>query len=316
MNRIQTPTRRAHGGSARDYLQLNLVVLAWGFTAVLGKLIVIPAVEVTVWRTALAAAGLAIFARVRGIPLRVPPRAAMVFLGTGALVGWHWVLFFQSARLSTASVALAALPTGMLWCSLIEPLMNRTRRWSKAELLTGVLMVGAVWIIFRFEFTHWLGFTVGLASAFLAALFGVINKHLTAHHSPVILCGYQMVGACVACALLLPFAGSGRLSLPSGQDLLWLLVLSQVCTVGAYIGYLDVLRRVSVFTVNVVYNLEPVYGILLAALVFGEKERMSGGFYLGASIIVASVIALPVLNHLGNGGRRIREEPPPTSGLP
>lgn len=194
--------------------------------------------------------------------------------------------------------------------------MNGTRRWSKAELFTGLAMVGAVWIIYRFEFTHWLGFTVGLASAFLAALFGVLNKHLTARHSPVILCGYQMIGACAACVVLLPFLGTGKPALPSAQDLLWLLVLSQICTVGAYIGYLDVLRRVSVFTVNVVYNLEPVYGILLAALVFGETERMSGGFYLGASIIVASVIALPVLNRFVKNSRPVREEPPPTSGLP
>jgi drug/metabolite transporter (DMT)-like permease len=311
-----TPGHHAFGGSARDYLQLNLVVVAWGFTAILGKLIIMPALEVTVWRTALAAVGLAIIALARGIPLLVPPRAAIVFLGAGALVGWHWALFFLSARLSTASVCLAAMPTGMLWCSLIEPLMNGTRRWSKAELLTGIAMVVAVWIIYRFEFTHWLGFTVGLASAFLAALFGVLNKHLTARHSPVILCGYQMIGACAACVCLLPFLGGGRPALPSEQDLLWLLVLSQVCTVGAYIGYLDVLRRVSVFTVNVVYNLEPVYGIMLAALIFGEQERMSGGFYLGASIIVAAVISLPMLNRMITGDRTTREEPAPTSGLP
>lgn len=316
MSRGLQPSYHTYGGSARDYLQLNLVVLAWGFTAILGKLIVISALEVTVWRTALAVGGLAIIALVRGIPLGVPPRTALVFLGTGALVGWHWVLFFLSARLSTASVCLAALPTGMLWCSLIEPLMNGTRRWSRAELLSGVAMVGAVWIIYRFEFTHWLGFTVGLASAFFAALFGVMNKHLTVRHPPVILCGYQMIGACVSCASLLPFSGIHKSSLPSTQDFLWLLVLSQVCTVGAYIGYLDVLRRVSVFTVNVVYNLEPVYGIILAALIFGEKERMSSGFYLGASIIVGAVIALPVLNHFVENGRAVREEPPPTSGLP
>lgn len=316
MSRELTPRFQVYGGSARDYLQLNLVVLAWGFTAILGKLITIPATEVTVWRTALAAVGLALVAVARGIPRRLPPRAALACLATGALVGWHWILFFLSARLSTASVSLAALPTGMLWCSLMEPLVNGTRRWSRSELLTGVFMVGAVWIIYRFEFTHWLGFTVGLASAFLAALFGVMNKHLTTRHPPVVLCGYQMVGACAACAILLPFIGSGQPSLPSARDLLWLLVLSQACTVAAYIGYLDVLRRVSVFTVNVVYNLEPVYGIVLAALIFGEKERMSGGFYVGATIIVGAVIALPAVNHFAKSHRPVREDPPPTSGLP
>jgi drug/metabolite transporter (DMT)-like permease len=103
-----------------------------------------------------------------------------------------------------------------------------------------------------------------------------------------------MAGACAACLVLLPFTGSD-LKLPSSPDFLWLLVLSQLCTVAAYVGYLHVLQRLSVFTINVVYNLEPVYGIVLAALVFGEKERMSGGFYLGAAIIIAVVMGLPWL---------------------
>ena len=300
MPRQLVPHITPYSTGLRDMLQLHLVVLAWGFTAILGKLITLPPVEVTVWRTAMAAAGLALIAIVTGIPLRVPRRAALQFLGTGLIVGWHWMLFFLSARLSTASVCLAAMPTIMVWCSLIEPLMNGTRRWSKAELLTGMVMVGAVWLIYEFEFRHWLGFTVGLASAFFAAIFAVINKFHTAHHPPVILCGYQMVGACVACALLLPFFTADRPALPSASNFLWLLVLSQVCTVGAYIGYLDVLRRMSVFTVNVVYNMEPVYGIVLAALVFGDRERMSGGFYLGTGIIVAIVTVMPLVQRRRN----------------
>ncbi len=201
-------------------------------------------------------------------------------LGTGLLIGAHWVLFL-SARLATASVCLAALPTIMLWCSLMEPLFNRTYRWSAGELLTGIVMVGAVWLIYHFEFKHWLGFTVGIASAFLGAVFAVINKLLTPHQPPMTICFYQMTGACVGCAATLPMLGAGQTFLPSSSDLLWLLVLSQVCTVGAYVAYLDLLRCMSVFTINVVYNLEPVYGIVLAALIFGERERMSGGFLFG-----------------------------------
>jgi drug/metabolite transporter (DMT)-like permease len=274
-------------------VQLHLVVLAWGFTAILGKLITMPPVEVTVWRTALAACGLAIIAIMSGMSLRLNLRIVLQLAGTGLIIGWHWMLFFLSARLATASVSLAALPTIMIWCSLMEPLANGTRRWSRTELLIGVIMVGAVWLIYQFEFKHWLGFTVGLASAFLAAVFAIANKTLTAKYPPVIICGYQMIGACAACLVLLPFFASEKPEFPSTSNFLWLLVLSQVCTVGAYIGYLDVLRRMSIFTINVVYNLEPVYGIVLAALIFREKERMSGGFYLGASIIVAIVMVMP-----------------------
>ena len=111
-------------------VQLHFVILAWGFTAILGKLITLPPVEITVWRTALAAVGLAIIALVSGTPLRLPRRVALLILGTGLIIGWHWMLFFLSARLATASVSLAALPTVMIWCSLLEPLVNGTRRWS------------------------------------------------------------------------------------------------------------------------------------------------------------------------------------------
>jgi drug/metabolite transporter (DMT)-like permease len=284
------------GHSFRDYLQLHSVVLAWGFTAILGKLISLPPLDVVVWRTGLAAAGLAIVAMMMSQRLRVSRKTLLVFLATGMVVGLHWILFFLSARLSTASVCLVAMPTVMIWCSLIEPLMDGSRRWRAAELVVGVIIVGAIWLIYHAELAHRLGFTVGLVSAIFAAIFGVWNKQLTSQHPPVVICFWQMVGACLAGLLLRPvFAGQAPMS-PSPQDWGWLLVLSLGCTVAAYIGYMDVLRRMSVFTINVVYNMEPVYGIILAALFFGEKERMSPGFYLGAVIIIASVVTLPWIN--------------------
>jgi drug/metabolite transporter (DMT)-like permease len=278
--------------SWRDWVKLHLVVVAWGFTAILGKLVSLPAVELTVWRTALAAVGLAGIMAFRRRRPELDPGAAWAFFGTGALIGGHWMLFFLSARLGSASVTLAAMPTVLVWSSLIEPWVDGTRRWRAGELLVGAVMVGAVWLIYRVEFSQWMGFTVGLVSAFLAAVFAVWNKGLVAKHDPTVITGFQMLAACAVCVAAMPWSGAGW-SWPSKADWLWLLLLSQVCTVGAYVAYLQVLRRLSVFTVNVVYNLEPVYGILLAALVFGETERMSPGFYLGAAIIVLGVTALP-----------------------
>ena len=273
-------------------VQLHLVVLAWGFTAILGKLITISAVEVTIWRTGLATLGLALIIKLGRIPAKLPLKTILAFLGTGALIGWHWMLFFLSARLGSASVCLAAMPTVMIWCSLLEPWMDGTRRWSRLDLFVGLVMVGAVGLIYRVEFAQWLGLTVGLISALLAALFAVMNKSFAGKHSPVVICGYQMLGACLACLAVAPLAGA-RFALPSKPDFLWLLLLSQVCTVGAYVGYLQVLERLPVFSINVVYNLEPVYGIILAALIFGDQEHLSGGFYAGAAIIIAVVMGLP-----------------------
>jgi drug/metabolite transporter (DMT)-like permease len=281
--------------SARDYIQLHFVVLAWGLTAILGKLILLPPVDVVLWRTALAMLCFAVLARCLGHQLWVPHRRVLAMLAVGAILGLHWVLFFWSARLATASVCLAAMPTGMLWCSLIEPVIDGSRRWRLAEVLVGAVLVGAVWLIYQVEFRYWRGFSVAIAAAVLAAFFATLSKQQVARdtHWSVMGC-YQMGGACLAAFIARPWLESGRLPvLPDAASALWLGVLALVCTVAAYAGFMDVLRRVSVFTVNVVYNMEPVYGIVLAALVFGKAEFMSAGFYLGAAVIITVVLALP-----------------------
>lgn len=297
MSHASLPPLATPPHTARDWVQLHLVVLAWGFTAVLGKLLTLPPVEVVVWRTALATVGLVVVTRFMGATLRIPSAVVTKLLGIGLLIGAHWMLFFLSVRLSNVSVCMAAMPTTMLWCTLLEPLFEKGRRISRLELGMGALMVGAVWLIFRVEFTHWAGFAAGLAAAFAGAVFAVMNKVLVSRQHYAVVSCYEMAGAFIASLIALPFfAGDSTwFHWPTGRDLLWLLVLSQVCTVGAYAAYMDVLRRMSVFNINVTYNLEPVYGIVLAALIFGDTEQMSGGFYLGAGIILAAVIALPVL---------------------
>ena len=280
----------------RDYIQLHLVVLAWGLTAILGKLITLEPLDVTLWRTGLSILGFALLAVLLRKDLRLPRGEIVRLIGIGSIIGFHWVMFFLSARLGTASVCLAALPTGMLWASLIEPIVNGSRRWRLSELLMGMTMVGAVWLIYHVEFRYWQSFTAALFAGLLAAIFSVLSKQITHRYHFSVLSFYQMIGAFAAPLAVLPFVSHRILPvLPSGSDFGWLLVLSMVCTVGGYGGYVDALRRVSVFTANMIYNMEPVYGIVLAALIFGEKERMSGGFYAGAAIIVGSVLLMPLM---------------------
>lgn len=287
----------------RDYLLLHLVILSWGFTAILGKLVALPPIEVVLWRTAMAAAGFALLARCRGRRLKVSRVEMWQMLGVGALLGLHWVLFFASARLATASVSLAALPTAMLWCSLIEPYVDGSRRWRPWEMAVGAVIMGAVWMIYEVELHYWFGFTVGIAAAFLAAVFAVMNKQLVSRWHYTVMGYYQMLGAFMVTALTWVVTTPFHFTLPGRADALWLFILASVCTVGAYAGYMVVLRRMSVFTVNVVYNLEPVYGIVLAVLIFGAQEHMSGGFYLGAGIIIGSVLVVPWLNRWVTGVR-------------
>lgn len=286
-------------GMWRDYLQLHLVVLAWGLTAILGKLIDLPPSAVVVWRTAIAVPGFALLALAMGHPLRLRKRESLLVFANGLVIGLHWVLFFLSARLSTASVCLAAMPTAMIWCSLMEPLVNGTRKWRAIELVVGCIMVGAVWLIYEVELRYWLGFTVGLGAALVAAVFAVVNKQQVSRWHYSVIGFYQMSGAFVAAFICLPILDDGAVDLwPNrGGDWIWILVLALVSTLGAYAAYMDVLRRVSVFTVNVIYNMEPVYGILLAILVFGQEEVMRPGFYAGAAIIVGVVFSVPMLRH-------------------
>jgi drug/metabolite transporter (DMT)-like permease len=279
----------------RDYLLMHAVVAAWGFTAILGKWVTLPPVDVTIWRTGLATFVFALLARRHG-GWQVRAREAWPLVAVGAVLGVHWVLFFWSARLSTASVCLAAMPTGMLWASLIEPLIDGTRRWRTLELLVGLTMVGAVWLIYQVEFSYWQGFTVAIAAAMLAAVFATLTKQQVSHRHWSVIGMFQMAGALAASCACRPFL-EGKLipTMPDAASAAGLCFLVLICTVAAYAGFMKALRTMSVFSMNVIYNLEPVYGILLAMLIFGRSEFMSIGFYLGAAVITLSVLVLPWL---------------------
>lgn len=277
-------------------LVLHLVILAWAFTAILGKLISLPSLDMVVWRTGLATAGFILIALAMRAPLRLAKRDAAILFGLGVILGLHWVLFFLSARLATASVSLAAMPTMLIWCTLMEPFVNRTRRWSRVELILGMVIIAAVWMIYAVELKHWFGFTVGIVSALIASVYSVFNKQVVARYHFATLCAWQLGGACAAAWVLLPFAsGTALPAMPGARDLGWIILFAFGCTVLPYAAFVYVMRRMSVFTVNVVYNLEPLYGMALATLIFGAKEQMTPGFYAGAAIIIASVLAVPWL---------------------
>jgi drug/metabolite transporter (DMT)-like permease len=275
----------------RDHLRLHFVVLAWGFTAVLGRLIELPAAEVVVFRTLFATLGLWGVARLLGVSVGVSRATALCLLATGGLIGIHWGFFFLSGKVSNATISVAGLPTTIVWTSLFECWLVPGKRLRWYELTLGVLMIAAVWLILRFELRYSLGFVFSLLAGLMGSIFAVINGQLAQRHHFSVISFYQMAGACVTSVIALPFFD--RLEWPGWTDLGWLLVLSLVCTVYAYTAYVELLRRLSVFTINLVYNMEPVYGIALAALILGEHRDLSAGFYIGVSVILASIVAYP-----------------------
>ena len=290
----------------KDYFKLHFIVLLWGFTAILGKLLTVPPVELVFWRTGLAALGLAGLLLARGLPVRVEKAAALRLLGVGVLVAAHWITFFLAARLSSVSVCLAGLATLALWTSLLEPLLLR-RPVRGYEVGLGLLTMLGLWLVARAEFDQLLGLGVAVLSAGLSALFSIFNSQLVKTQPPLRLTFYEMLGACASIVAFLPVyshfftEGRGLRLAWHGLDWLWLGLLAGVCTVYAFSTSVELMKRLSPFAVNLTINLEPVYGIGLAAGLFllgvpgFGSEQMTGGFYLGTGLIVVSVLIHPLV---------------------
>jgi len=286
--------------SVRDYIQLHFIIILWGFTAILGLMIKVQPLELVFYRTLLASMGLFIIIKYRKIPLLISSTYIAKFIGTGFIIAAHWILFFGSARVSTASVCLAGMATTSFWTSLIEPLVNK-RKIKLLEVFFGLIVIIGLYMIFHFEFNHALGLSLALASALLASIFTVINSKFTHTHNQHTISFYEMAGACLITGIFLLFyylfltnepAFPG---LPSTMDWFYLIILAFACTVYPFTVSIELMKRISAFIVNLSINMEPVYGIILAFLIFGDKERMNAGFYLGTLVILFSVILYPVI---------------------
>lgn len=285
----------------KDTAMLHLLVVIWGFTAILGAVIDLPSVELVFFRTLIAAAGLlvVIVAWRKGVFLS-RQQDYFLILFIGSIVAGHWILFFLAAKIANISICLAGMATCSLWTSFLEPLFTK-RRIKPFEVALSVVAFAGIIIIFNVEFDNILGFSIACISAFLAAVFSVINAKLIKRIDPYVITLYEMVGACISIVLFFPFylqmEGVDQLRLtPSLSDWGYLLILSLVCTVFAYSYSVLLMKRLSAFFVNLTTNLEPVYGIIMALLLFPEKEKMTSGFYLGTGLILLSVLVYPIIN--------------------
>ena len=287
--------------TSRDYFELHFIVLLWGFTAILGMLITIPPVELVFYRTLLSAFFLAFLLVSRGTSFKLGNKSILYMLLTGVLMGAHWITFFLSARVSNVSVSLAGFATIALWTSILEPLIL-TKKFQWYELLLGLVIILGLYIIFQFEFQHAWGLILGVISAFLGALFTVLNGRFTHDFDHYAITFYEMIGATISIVLVLPWYSSsqpyGLQLLPTSMDWLYLVILALVCTVYAYSISVELMKRISAFAINLTVNLEPVYGIIMAVIIFGEKERMTSGFYWGTAIILLAVLSYPIFNRL------------------
>ena len=285
-----TPTGKAQW-------QIHFCVILWGFTAILGKLITLPALALVWWRMLIVVAALALVPTVwRGLRA-MPLRLIAAYAGIGCLVALHWLTFYGAIKLANASVAATCMGVGPAFLALVEPWLTG-RRFDARELALGVLVIpGVVLVAGGVPASMHLGLGVGILSALLVALFGALNKRLVEHADPLTVTGVELgAGTLLLTALapLLPHEGS-LLPIPDLHDLMLLLVLSIGCTLLPYTVALAALRKLSAFYVQLATNLEPIYAIGLAIVLLGEQRDLGVMFYLGVAIILMSVFAHPLL---------------------
>lgn len=299
----------------KDFIELHFIIFLWGFTAILGKLITIPAVELVAIRTLIAFLSLALIIKFRKGLFNIGTGPFLKIAGVGFLLAAHWILFFASARVSSVSICLAGLATSSLWTALLEPIFT-SKKIKPHEILLAIIIMIGLYVIFQFEFDHALGITMAVGSALMAAIFTIINSRLTKVYPSATISCYEMLGACVGTVVFLPvyatfFAENHTLNFSlTGMDWVYLLLLTLVCTVYAYTAAVRLMQKISAFAMNLTVNLEPVYGIVLAWLIFGQKEQMSTGFYYGALIILGAVFIYPVLDSYYNRRQALKAAAP------
>lgn len=276
----------------KAFLQLHLAIFLAGFTAILGNLIGLNEGWLVWYRMWLTALVLFLLIRFRGKNWRVPRRDLPELLITGIVIAFHWVMFYGSIKYGNISIAVVCLSASGLFSSLSEPLILK-KQFEPVELILGILSISGILIIFDFHPQYKLGILLGVLSALGSAIFPILNKRLILRHRPETLTLYEMAGGGLLLTALLPLypkIAPVPYILPTAADWGWMGILVLVCTVFCFDLQLNALKRISPFTVNLSYNLEPVYGIILAFVIFHENQHLNRYFYLGVFLILLSVV--------------------------
>ncbi|MBS2097474.1 DMT family transporter [Carboxylicivirga linearis] len=285
----------------KSHFKLHFVVLLYGFTAILGKLVSLPSPQLVWYRMFIAALVLGIFMRLKGIPFAIGKNNIIKIMGVGLVVAFHWITFFGAVKISNVSVTLGCMASTTLFASFLEPIIFRKRiKW--IEVLIGIIIISGLYLIFQFELGYLKGILTALTSAFLAGLFTVLNKLFIDKHHPVTISFYEMGSGFAAITIFLAFTGTfnGKMVPPSTMDIVFVLILGVICTAYAFVAAVDVMKVLSAYSVVLAINMEPVYGILLAFAIFGQSEYMSAGFYIGTAVILLAVFLHPVLTRKMN----------------
>ena len=290
-----------------SYLHLHFIVFIWGFTAILGELITITAVPLVGYRMSMATLFIGIYIWYKKISVRISLQNGIKACLGGILIALHWITFFYAIKVSNVSITLAVLSSGAFFTALLEPLFYR-RRLIGYEVLFGLLIILGIYIVFSAEKEQGEGIIFALISAILSSLFALLNGKLAKKMRSSVISLYELGFGAIIITLLLainfkfPFLNMGSYAevLPRRLDWAYLFLLSSICTAYAFIVAVKVMKHISPFTVMLTTNLEPVYGIILALLIFGESEKMTASFYYGALLILSTVVINGIVKNRKN----------------
>lgn len=276
----------------RAYIYLHLAVLLASLTGIFGKLITLNAEALVFYRTLFAAIGMGVLARYMGKLKRYSLKETLQIMLAGFVISCHWIAFYASIKLSNVSIGVVCFCLSGFFTALFKPLFQKTKL-SVPELLLSLLVLAGIVLIFSFDTTYRLGISLGIFAASLAAIYTLLNDRLIHKYDVFNINFYQMTGGfIIAVVLMLGFNWHHHLAfpIPDGLNLSYLLILSLLCTVLLYILVLKAQQKVSAFTVNLSFNLEPIYSIILAIIFFHENKELHSSFYIGCSLIVLSIV--------------------------
>ncbi len=273
-------------------LQLHVAVFLWGFTGVLGRVITLNEGLLVWYRiliTVITLLGLLLYTKKLQF---LPFKKTIQLFGIGAIIAIHWACFYGSIKYANVSIALTCLSSAGLFTALLEPLFTKNKINIK-EVLLSLLGILGIYLIFHFDPSYQLGICIGIVSTLLSVVFSLFNKRVVTNYNSETLMFYELVGGFLILSILMPLYLTilpTQQLIPTTNDWIWLVLLSWFCTIGAMYLSLTALKKVSVFTQNLTLNLEPVYGIILAFLVYKENRYLGSSFYIGFGLIFSSVV--------------------------
>ena len=286
MNKTETENNKR-----KAFWQLHISVMLAGFTGLFGKLITLNEVDIVWYRMLFTSLILLVFT---GLP-RVGWKKFLQIAGCGALLGLHWMLFYSSIKASNVSIGVVCFALVGFFTAIFEPIVFH-RKVSWAELLLSLITVAGLLCIFSFDARYRYGIAIGVVSSAVCALYAIFNKKVSVGVRSRTMLMYQMSGGIVGASLIIPLylmvfpSQQPVVVIPEGSNLWWMLCHALFCTIGMYLLQIQALKQLSAFTVNLTYNLEPCYTILLAFLFFGEARELNLSFYVGISLVILSVL--------------------------